>query len=60
MSLLGVMMFKVRNNKMVGNHYLELGFTKIESAETAQFELNVDEYQERECFIDNVPSNVIE
>ncbi len=39
-------------NKMVENHYTELGFNKIESAETAQFELNVNEYQPRECYIE--------
>ena len=38
-------------NKMVENHYAGLGFTKIEGAETAQFELKVDEYQNRECYI---------
>lgn len=39
-------------NKMVENHYLGLGFTKIEEAETAQFELNVDTYKPCECFIE--------
>ncbi len=39
-------------NKMVENHYTGLGFTMIEGTETAQFELNVDEYQNRECYID--------
>lgn len=39
-------------NKMVENHYTGLGFTKIEGAETAQFELEVDEYQHRECYIE--------
>ena len=39
-------------NKMVGNHYVGLGFTKIEGAETAQFELKIDEYQPRECYIE--------
>lgn len=38
-------------NKMVENHYTELGFTPIEGASTAQFELNVNEYQNRECYI---------
>jgi hypothetical protein len=37
---------------MVENHYTGLGFTKIEGAETAQYELNVDEYQNRECYIE--------
>ncbi len=39
-------------NKMVENHYTDLGFTKIEGADIAQFELNVNEYQNRECYIE--------
>ncbi len=39
-------------NKMVENHYTGLGFTKIEDVETARFELKIDEYQPRECYID--------
>ena len=39
-------------NKMVENHYTGLGFTKIEGTETAKYELNVDEYQSRECYIE--------
>jgi FkbH-like protein len=39
-------------NKMVENHYTDLGFSIIEGAATAQFELNVDEYQNRECYIE--------
>lgn len=38
-------------NKMVEQHYLELGFTKIEGENTAQYELNVDNYCERESYI---------
>jgi FkbH-like protein len=38
-------------NKMVENHYLGLGFEKIEGAETAQFVLDVEHYQDRECYI---------
>lgn len=38
-------------NKMVENHYLSLGFTKIEGVEIAQFELNVETYKPRECYI---------
>lgn len=38
-------------NKMVENHYQVLGFTKIEGAETARYELNVDTYEPRECYI---------
>lgn len=39
-------------NKMVENHYTGLGFAKIEGTETAQFELKIDEYQPRECYIE--------
>ena len=39
-------------NKMVENHYIGLGFTPVEGVDTAQFELNVDEYQKRECYIE--------
>lgn len=38
-------------NKMVEQHYAGLGFTKIESAETAQYCLYVDVFQPRECYI---------
>ena len=38
-------------NKMVENHYLDLGFNKIEGTPTAQFELDIDGYINRECFI---------
>ena len=39
-------------NKMVENHYIGLGFSKIDGAETSQFELNLDEYQNRDCYIE--------
>lgn len=39
-------------NKMVENHYSGLGFTPVESTATAQYVLNVDEYQNRECYIE--------
>ena len=39
-------------NKMVENHYTGLGFKKIENSETARFELDVEAYQPRECYID--------
>jgi len=39
-------------NKMVEDHYTGLGFTKNEGAATSQFELNVNEYQPRECYIE--------
>lgn len=38
-------------NKMVEQHYPNLGFTKIEDAATAQYELDVVAYQPRECYI---------
>ena len=38
-------------NKMVEEHYTGLGFTKIEGAITAQYELNLDNYKERESYI---------
>lgn len=40
-------------NKMVENHYIGLGFTPVDGAATAQFELNVNEYQNRECYIES-------
>ena len=39
-------------NKMVENHYSSLGFSRIEGAETAQYVLDVDTYQPKECFIE--------
>lgn len=38
-------------NKMVEDHYTGLGFSKIEGTATAQFQLDVDSYQTRECYI---------
>lgn len=38
-------------NKMVEQHYPGLGFTTVEGANTAQFELDVEAYQPRECYI---------
>lgn len=38
-------------NGMVKDHYSNLGFTKIEGAETDQYELLVDSYKTRECYI---------
>ena len=40
-------------NKMVEKHYAGLGFAKIESKETAQYVLDIDAYQPRECYITN-------
>lgn len=39
-------------NKMVENHYTGLGFTPVEGASTAEYELKVDDYQTRECCIE--------
>jgi len=38
-------------NKMVEEHYPGLGFSKIEGSATAQYELDVNAYQSRECYI---------
>ena len=38
-------------NAMVAEHYPQLGFSKIKGADTAQWELNIDNYQNRECYI---------
>lgn len=39
-------------NKMVEEHYPGLGFTTVDGAFTAQFELDVEAYQPRECYIE--------
>ncbi len=39
-------------NKMVEQHYPALGFKNIEGASTALFELDVETYQPRECYIE--------
>ena len=36
---------------MVAEHYTGLGFTKLEDTETAQWILDVENYQNRECYI---------
>lgn len=38
-------------NKMVELHYAGLGFVPVEGAETAQYVLDVESYQPRECYI---------
>ena len=38
-------------NKMVENHYPDLGFRKIDGGDTALFQLDVESYQPKECFI---------
>jgi len=39
-------------NGMVKDHYERLGFTKLEGTETDMFELCLDTYQMKKCFID--------
>lgn len=39
-------------NKMVEQHFPNLGFKKIEGAETNLYELDVESYQPRECYIE--------
>ncbi len=39
-------------NRMVENHYMDLGFTKLADSETARYELDVEAYQPRECYIE--------
>ncbi len=39
-------------NKMVEQHYPHLGFVRYENAETAQYVLDVEAYQPRECYIE--------
>lgn len=38
-------------NGMVSGHYTDLGFTRIEGSDTAQWELEVENYQNRVCYI---------
>lgn len=39
-------------NGMVSEHYTVLGFNKLEGLEPVQWELDVDAYQNRECYIE--------
>ena len=41
-------------NKMVEKHFPNLGFTKVEGAKTDLYELYVDSYQPRECYIETI------
>lgn len=41
-------------NQMVEQHFPNLGFNKIEGSETAQYELMVNDYEPRECYIKKV------
>jgi FkbH-like protein len=38
-------------NKIVENHYPSLGFSKVDSAVSAQYELDIESYQTKECYI---------
>lgn len=38
-------------NGMVAEHYTGLGFTKLEGTETAKWMLDIQQYQNRECYI---------
>jgi FkbH-like protein len=38
-------------NKMVERHYSDLGFEKVNGAPTAQYILNVNNYKDKECYI---------
>lgn len=40
-----------QKNGMVSEHYTSLGFTKMEGTETAKWELDVDKYINKECYI---------
>ena len=39
-------------NKMVKDHYNDLGFIKIEGIEAARYVLDVESYQHRDCYIE--------
>ena len=39
-------------NKMVENHYPNLGFVKLEGSQTAQYILDINTYQNKECYIE--------
>ncbi len=41
-------------NKMVEAHYPNLGFTPLENATTAQYVLDVESYEPRECYIEKL------
>ena len=43
-------------NKMVEQHYPNLGFYKVEGTEMAQYNLDVDSYKPRECYIETKES----
>ena len=39
-------------NKIVEEHYPGLGFSRIDGSAAAQYELDVNAYQSRECYIE--------
>lgn len=41
-------------NKMVENHYKDLGFTKVDGAATNQYELDVASYLPKVCYIEGI------
>ena len=41
----------IPKNKMVEEHYPNLGFKTVSDAPTAQYVLDVETYQPRECYI---------
>ena len=40
-----------QKNGMVAEHYTALGFNKLDNTATAQWQLNVENYQSKECYI---------
>ena len=40
-------------NKMVENHYIDLGFVKMENTETKMYKLTISDYHERNCYIES-------
>ena len=40
-----------QKNGMVSEHYSNLGFTRMAGSSTAQWELDVEDYKNRECYI---------
>ena len=45
-------------NKLVEKHFPNLGFTKVEGAKTELYELYIDSYQPRECYIETQTETV--
>ena len=43
--------FPTLKNGMVKEHYPNLGFSAVDNSGTAQWELNVETYENRECYI---------